>query len=58
MPAPGLFQVDDRIGTSAIAGESVLPTQCAEPIVDQCPSGAIQIDTDINPTLPKPPDID
>ena len=28
--------------------------QRAEVIVNQCPSGAIQIDTSINPTLVKP----
>ena len=55
---PDLFRVDDDTGTATIVGEPELPSQRAEAIVDQCPSGAIQIDNNINPTLPKLPDTD
>ena len=51
---PEIFRVDDDNGTATIVSEPVLPSQRAEAIVDQCPSGAIQIDTSINPTLVKP----
>jgi len=51
---PELFRVDDDNGTATIVNEPVLPSQRAEVIVNQCPSGAIQIDTSINPTLVKP----
>ena len=55
---PEIFRVADDTGTATIVSEPVLPSQRAEAIVDQCPSGAIQIDADINPTLVTPPGTD
>ena len=55
---PEIFRVADDTGTAAIVSEPVLPSQRAEAIVDQCPSGAIQIDASINPTLVTPPGTD
>jgi len=55
---PEIFRVADDTGTATIVSEPVLPSQRAEAIVDQCPSGAIQIDAGINPTLVTPPGTD
>ena len=55
---PKIFRVDDDTGTSTIVSAPILPSQRAEALVDQCPSGAIQIDTDVSPTLATPPDTD
>ena len=53
---PKIFRVDDDTGTSTIVSAPILPSQRAEALVDQCPSGAIQIDSDVSPTQARPPD--
>ena len=53
---PKIFRVDDDTGTSTIVSAPILPSQRAEALVDQCPSGAIKIDSDVSPTQTRPPD--
>ena len=55
---PEIFRVDDDTGTSTIVSAPILPSQRAEALVDQCPSGAIQIDPDVSPTPATPLDTD
>ena len=53
---PEIFRLDDDTGTSTVISAPILPSQRAEALVDQCPSGAIQIDSDVSPTQARPPD--
>ncbi len=53
---PEIFRVDDNTGTSTVISAPILPSQRAEALVDQCPSGAIKIDSDVSPAQVKPPD--
>ena len=40
---PGLFRLDDDTGTTILVGTPKLPKGRAHKVVDQCPSGAIQL---------------
>ena len=55
---PEIFRLDDNTGTSTVISAPILPSERAEALVDQCPSGAIQIVTDVSPTPATPPDTD
>jgi ferredoxin len=55
---PEIFRVADDTGTSTVISAPILPSQRAEALVDQCPSGAIQIDPDVSPTPATPPGTD